>query len=518
MTVHLQHKTEVNNIDNIEQNLKYEIETLRAANAELQIQLLAKDGLFRNLIENMADGLFTLDHISDGDFHISYANQQAAVIFGYSVDQLVGRDFLALVHPEDRERVAARKRAASFGDAMDEETYRALRADGAVIWLKARSGMAPLETAPTTRIRTITSLRDVTGEHAREVALADARSQIDHILQIVPGVFYQVTFTKSEGYKIAFVSDRASELFGVSREEASRPGFIYEIALTDLHAARMGALDKAGRHGIATHSFPARFKGEPLWLRETMRWRDRPDGGREVVGFMTDVTAEHLADIELRRANWALSAYSRSLSVLLRSGSAEELMLRICENIVEEPAYILAAFAMPDPGPGRPVRFVARAGSIGEYLDGGDINWSPDDPNGIGPVGMAMRDGIPHTMHDSWTEPSYAPKLERGERYGIRSAVIVPCLRDGKVFGALMVYGSEPDIFGPAPLVSKKTSAICRKPTRDGLRRREICTPRCNLAQVFSIAPKWRPPASAYSVCSAIPPASRWAEPTVTRA
>lgn len=435
-----------------ESELKAELQRLRAENAQLRGQLLDRDGWFRGLIENMADGLIAFDHMSDGDFRVSYANQRAGAILGYSVDQLTGQDYLGFVHPEDRERIASRKLSASAGARLDKETYRAIRSDGAVIWLTTHSGVAPLEMAPATKTRTITSLRDVTEEHAREAALADARSKIDHILQIIPGVFYQVTFTEGEGYKLVYVSESVCEVFDISYEEASRPGFIFEAALVDLYAARMAALGKAGRDGIATHSFPARFKDEVLWLRETMRWRDRPDGGREVVGFITDVTAEHEADVALRRANWALAAYSRSLSVLLRSGTTEELMMRICESIVEQPAYILAAFAVPDHGPGLPVRFIAHAGSIGGYLDGMDINWSADDPHGAGPVGSAMRDGVPRVMHDAWTDPTYARKVELGKRYGVRSAVIVPSLRDGKVFGGLLVYGSEPDIFGPAEI------------------------------------------------------------------
>ena len=194
--------------------------------AELQARLAASEGWFQGLIEHMADGLIVFDGLGDGDFQITYANQQAGAIFGYAADQLGGLDYLTLVHPNDRERIAARKRLASLGAPVGVETYRALRSDGEVIWLTTRSRVFAHGPSCPRQTCVATSVRDVTEGREQEVALIEARSRIDHILNIVPGVFYHVVYGKDDGDRQAFVSENVADWFGVSHEEASRPGFL----------------------------------------------------------------------------------------------------------------------------------------------------------------------------------------------------------------------------------------------------------------------------------------------------
>ncbi|MDR3522575.1 MAG: PAS domain S-box protein [Acetobacteraceae bacterium] len=426
-----------------------ELRLLRAQNVELQARLVASEGWFAGLIENMADGLLVFDHLAEGDYRIAYANRQAGLIFGRPAEQLAGFDFLDLVHPEDRERIAGRKHAASLGVDGGQETYRALHADGHEIWLTSRSGAVSHTPASPHRTRTVTSLRDVTQEHASEAALAEARARIDHILQIVPGVFYQVAVHPDQSVRVTFVSESVVDMFGVSQEEAIQPGFLIQRAQIDLASARWAALEKAGDKGMANLTYPVILRGEQRWLHDTLRWMHRPNGARDIVGFVTDATAEHHAEIEMRRMNWALAAYSRSLSVILRSGPLDELMMRVCESIVEEAPYILACFAVPDSGPDRPIRFIAKAGSVTEYLDRIHVSWSADDPDGHGPTGRAMREGVPQIMQDTWTDAGYMRWRAMGDRYGIRSSVTVPCWSDGQVVGAVLVYAAEPNVFGP---------------------------------------------------------------------
>ena len=427
--------------------MRAELERLRAANADLQARVAASEGWFGELIENMADGLLVFDGLGTGDFRISYANRQAGEIFGTPADQLVGLDFLTLVHLEDRARIAARKRSVSLGVPTGAETYRALRSDGADIWLTSRSGAMSYGPTSKQQARIITLMRDVTAEHVRDAALADARSRIDHILQIVPGVFYQIAVRPNRAVTVSFISESVVDMFGVTPEVAAEPGFLLKRAQIDLASARWAALEKAGDDGIASLTYPIRHNGQLRWLRDTLRWRQQPNGGRDIVGFVTDASAEHQSEIEMRRMNWAQAAYSRSLTVILRSGPLDELMMRICESIVEEQPYVLACFVIPDTGPGLPVRFAACAGPAIGYVEGVDVSWSDDEPNGHGPTGCAMREGVPHVVHDTWTDPSYANWLERGNRFGIRSSVTVPCWCEGKVVGAILVYASEPNVF-----------------------------------------------------------------------
>ena len=296
-----------------------------AVNAARAASLAESEAWFRDVIDDMADGVLVFDGLSEGDIRIAYANRPAGMIFGVPAGQLAGRDFATLVVPADQARLAERKQAALLGQKLDRVTYRALRSDGALVLFTASSVLSPNPAEPS-RVRLITSVRDITEAHMRDAALADARARTERILQVIPGVFYQLTADPGEAFKPAFVSESVTHLLGVSVEEASRPGFMPGLAAIDVRATRQAALEKAGPAGVAVAEYLFRVRGREVWLRDTMRRLLRPDGGAEIVGFLADATAEHAADearraaeAELRRLNRALAAYSRSLFALIRS-------------------------------------------------------------------------------------------------------------------------------------------------------------------------------------------------------
>ena len=256
-----------------------------------------------------------------------------------------------------------------------------------------------------------------------------------------------------------FVSESVRAIFGFSVEEAAQPGFLINLVTVDLIATREAALENAGPDGVALAEYPVRVHGEMRWARDTMRRLVRPDGGVEIVGFIADATTEHVAaearraaEAELQRLNRALAAYSRSLFALIRSSSLDELATRVCQGIVEEPVYIMACVGLPESSPGLPVRLLAGAGSAIGYMDGLNLSWSADVPEGRGPTGVVLREGVPYIAHDSLSDPVYATWREKGKQYGFRSGLTVPCKVNDQTRGVLMVYASEPDAFGPEEL------------------------------------------------------------------
>ena len=429
-----------------------------AVDAARAASLAQSEAWFRSVIDDMADGVLVFDGLGEGDIHITYANRPAGKIFGVPAGQLAGRDFATLVHPADRAQLAERRQAALHGQKLSQVTYRALRSDGASVLFTANSVVSPSPAEPS-RLRTITALRDITEEHARDAALADARARTERILQVIPGVFYQLTADPGEAFKPAFVSESVTHLLGVSVDDASRPGFMPALAAIDVRATRQAALDKAGPAGVAVAEYLFRVRGREVWMRDTMRRLIRPDGGAEIVGFLADATAEHAADearraaeAELRRLNRALAAYSRSLFALIRSDTLNELVTRVCESIVEEPVYVLACLGLPESSPGLPIRLIGGVGSAVGYIEGLNLSWSADAAEGRGPAGTALREGRPHVMRDSRIDPMHALWRERANRFGIRSSLTVPCRADDRVVGILIIYASEPDAFGPEEL------------------------------------------------------------------
>jgi signal transduction histidine kinase len=158
------------------------------------------------------------------------------------------------------------------------------------------------------------------------------------------------------------------------------------------------------------------------------------------------------ADRDLRRLNWALAAFARSSTALIRSSSFKDTVTGVCEAIVGEDDYLVAAVGLVEHGPGLPVRLVAEAGRAVSYVRGLNLSWSADVPEGLGPTGRAIRSGRPFIMRDSLDEPVFSFWQDKAAGFGIRSSVTVPFGEGDTPIGALLVYGGQPNDFGEREL------------------------------------------------------------------
>ncbi|MDP1674919.1 MAG: PAS domain S-box protein, partial [Burkholderiales bacterium] len=113
-------------------------------------------------------------------------------------------DFLAAVHPEDRENVAAafRRSHDPAGDGQLEVICRALRADGRLIWLEVR-GETFFEGARASRhkVRTVGASLDITARKAAETQgehlLRELRERMEQVRLIIDNVPEMIAFYDS---------------------------------------------------------------------------------------------------------------------------------------------------------------------------------------------------------------------------------------------------------------------------------------------------------------------------------
>lgn len=122
------------------------------------------------------------DHSSDAivctglDGRFRYVSPSFSTMTGWGSEEALGRDGRDLVHPEDRERLAAaldRLRAGATGAAC---SYRQLRKDGSHIWVEDRRRMA----SPTGNgaPECVGNIRDVTERKSLEDRLTEANAEL----------------------------------------------------------------------------------------------------------------------------------------------------------------------------------------------------------------------------------------------------------------------------------------------------------------------------------------------------
>jgi len=120
-------------------------------------------GRYRALLEHTYDVITVVD--DDGT--VRWQSPSSEPIEGYAPEELVGENILEYVHPEDREAVATRMRAAVEEDGrLDERIDMRFRtADGEWIWLAA-TGVNPDPDSPIDGF--VVNSRDVTDRKRAE--------------------------------------------------------------------------------------------------------------------------------------------------------------------------------------------------------------------------------------------------------------------------------------------------------------------------------------------------------------
>ncbi|MBO9709192.1 MAG: MASE1 domain-containing protein [Caulobacter sp.] len=163
-------------VASIQRHRRYMLQRMQEANAAVA----RSEARYRLLAENAQDMIIH----SNMQGIIQYASPACLRVTGFAPDELVGREGMMVVHPDDRESVRVivieqiAHLTASLENAPSRVEYRALRKDGQVIWLESRPALSrdPL----TGRVTGITDIvRDVTDQKAMESQLREARNEAE---------------------------------------------------------------------------------------------------------------------------------------------------------------------------------------------------------------------------------------------------------------------------------------------------------------------------------------------------
>jgi PAS domain S-box-containing protein len=89
---------------------------------------------YRELVETVNDVIFELDD----EGHITYLSPAIETLSHYRADELLGRQFTTLIHPDDLEPVLASLQR-TLQNALEPAEFRVLDKNGAVVWVRTFS-------------------------------------------------------------------------------------------------------------------------------------------------------------------------------------------------------------------------------------------------------------------------------------------------------------------------------------------------------------------------------------------
>lgn len=308
--------------------------------------LQADQNLFRDLLGNVGD---TLLKSIGPDLRIEYVSPGVRNLLGIAPDELTGKSFKVLVHPGDQAVVNARFSHLTAGQGGGRAEYRFIRPDGTLIWVEAESVAVPGPDG----MAIYSALRDVTERHGARVALEEAKADIDAILALSPGVLSRYHVDAAGNRRLLYVSPSVERISGFTPAEAMGAQGFDTIVPGGLFERAGAALAASLEPGRATVDFASRHKDGTARMRRAYIQRlEHPDGQREEVWYVVDITQLHAAEQARHEAEQRLAELvERSPAILFQyvvEADGTERQIYSSPNMVRLSGYPAAFLEQPD--------------------------------------------------------------------------------------------------------------------------------------------------------------------------
>jgi two-component system NtrC family sensor kinase len=248
---------------------------------------------YRQLAENAGEAIFV---VQDGV--IKFINPKGAELSGYSMQELVSKPFVQLLHPNDSDMVADRYARRLKGEAAPQiYEFRIIRKDGDIRWVELNAVPISWDNRPAV----LCFASDVTERKKAEEALRQSEERYRTMLEQMEEGYYEVDLAGT----FTFVNDAMSRILGYSRDELIGMNYRTYTAKEDVKPI-FQAYNRVYRTGEPLEWFPmpeTRKDGTRI-LAEDSVFPLRNEKG-EVIGFRgisRDVTERKKAEEALRQS------------------------------------------------------------------------------------------------------------------------------------------------------------------------------------------------------------------------
>ncbi len=280
---------------------------------------------FRTIFEQAPMGVVEVEAPTGTHLNV---NDRYCEILGYTPQQLRGRSYLDVLHPEDAQRmrgIGLRTLVSKKGELPIE--VRAIRKDGSIRWIKGV--VTTFWGGGKERTRMVAMIQDVTDQTLAKQALEESQRRLATLMENLPGMAYRCALKPN--WPMEFVSAGASRLTGYPAEMLLKgDGIHYGELLLPEDAPRVWETvsDAVSQY----RSFKVNYRirtanGEIRWVEERGVGVHSPVT-REVVaveGFIIDVTEQRLAQEALEEAERfyrsTIDALPTQIAVLDGSGN-----------------------------------------------------------------------------------------------------------------------------------------------------------------------------------------------------
>jgi PAS domain S-box-containing protein len=354
---------------------------------------------------------------------------------GVAPGELMGRDALSIVHPDDRSISAEhlRRRVEGVEDTAPYEA-RGVRKDGAAFWFEVLGCRSTFDGRPAV----MGTMIDTTTRHTAQQAARRTEERLARTFSLSP---VPTVLSRIRDGHIIDVNPAFEALVGYDR--ASLVGHTaVELQLWVDLSVRAALVVEVIAGGVARERAVS-VRRRDGGIRETLGSFQRLDVDGEPVFLATleDVTERNKAQRLVAQLNRLYAMLSHTNEMIMRAQRAEAMLEAACRIAVEQGGLTMAWIGLVDEAAHQLVP-VASAGAVDGYLDRVRIDVA-DPVRSAGPTGQCLRTGAHVTCSDIARDPVMEPWRDEALRRGYRSSGAFPLKVDGAVVGAFTLYASE---------------------------------------------------------------------------
>ena len=273
----------------------------------------------RTLVEQVPAVVFIDSHEESPICY--YVSPQSAEMLGYRPDEFQNDPtlFFQIMHPGDRDRVAAAwVEAVRHGDTFACD-FRLIRRDGETVFV--REAAVLIHDGDGAPVYWQGLIQDLTDRKRAEDSFRASEARYRMLVEEVPAVVYEMD--PDDERRTLFVSPQVEALFGYSREEwLDQPDIWTELLHPDDREIELAAHDlhnETGDPWIQEYRLIA-SDGRVVWVRDQARLvRDESGNASTWQGVMLDITSQKHLEERLRQSNDDLE-----FRVLQRTSELEE--------------------------------------------------------------------------------------------------------------------------------------------------------------------------------------------------
>lgn len=384
-------------------------------------------------------------HSLDAQGRLVRVNQTELDWLGYRREDMLGKPFTEFVTPAGLATFQKNYPLFKERGYVKDLEFDLLRRDGSILSVLL-NGTAICDVNGQF-LMSRSTLFDITARKQAEVALAETRAELQHIVDVSPSAIYRVYFDP-EGERpprVDFINRKIIDVVGYTREDWDRTGFWEDCIHPDDRSRVLNAQAALFSSGSLEHEYRVMHQdGRTIWINDRLVLiRDESGRPREIVGTWLDVTARVGAEQELQRLNRFYKVLSLVNETCARVREEQVLFDEVCRIAVTEGDLLMAWVGLFDASRGE-VMPVARHGHDAGYLE---FLATQGVFRHDGPTARSIRDNTSYINNDMAGNALMGPWREEAMRRGYRASAAFPLRRNGVAVGAVSLYSNISNSF-----------------------------------------------------------------------